>query len=70
MLRITTSLFSCPSLPSPQNSFGIRLDNTARQNAETWEGGVASETRGALGGSAPNSGVAASRLERDAGPGS
>ena len=65
MLRITTSLFSCPPLPSPQNLFGIRLDNTVRQNAETSEGGVASETRGALGGSARTSGVAASRLERD-----
>lgn len=70
MLRITISLFSCPSLPSPQNPFGIRLHNTARQNAETSEGGVASETKGALGGSTPSSGVAASRLERDDGLGS
>ena len=68
MLRITTSLFSCPSLPLPQNLFGIRLDITARQNADTSERGVAKETKGGLGGSARTSGVAISRLEHDDGP--
>ncbi len=48
---ITTFLFSLPSAPSPQKAFGISFDRVARQNADTSEHGLASETKEGLGAS-------------------